>query len=625
MSNNQNDQNNHGALHKEVPVHVQGVTPQEALQNLIQGAFDGTVSQVQALEAELAPFEKEDIINQAAEKAGVPADEMTLQQALLSIMRFDIEGATPLLDKIAESFAKDILDNMTPDQWEQLKKSADDAETLERVKKSIADAIQVPDAIHNITIETPPPYLNPNSPEFDAAAYSKKIAEMGGWNEAGKRITQAFQNAMPQRVYQKFTEAASQIAQFVQSDQYQALKENVATMEAAQEAIEVELPEDAPEELRDIAPFLQAEFEQAAEADKRLAEFTLLEVWQMGLDGNGKPLDNVCGQLISAARKKKADLEAGKEVIEETERKVKEIARVTAINTGILDYPLDKPNGYIWSLLESAEGNGQIQMDFDTRKKGKGNKKGNSTAQMVLYSIDFSELTENEQLKITKKLTPYDERVYLAAAALFNAGNEIITATQIYTAMGYTGKPRARKSKTGTETDDLQKINDSLTKMGKAHITIDNTREVNSGMKYPQFKYDAPLLPFERVQAYVNGKLTESAIHLFREPPLITFARGRDQITTITRELLESPISKTEAHLAIEHYLYERIGHMKNPKSKKLPRKILFDTLYERCHFTDKKQKQRAAETVRILLDHYKNHKWIKDFTEEADGVTIKL
>lgn len=617
MSNNQNDQNNHGALHKEVHVHAQGVTPQKALQNLIQGAFDGAVSQVQALEAELAPFEKEGIINQAAEKAGVPADEMTLQQALLSIMRFDIEGTAPLLDEIAESFAKDILDNMTPDQWEQLKKSADDAETLERVKKSIADAIQVPDAIHSITIETPPPYLNPNSPEFDAVAYSKKIAEMGGWNEAGKRIARAFQNAMPKRVFQKFTEAASKIAQFIQSDQYQALKENVATMEAAREAIEVELPEDAPEELRDIAPFLQAEFEQAAEADNRLAEFTLLDVWQMGLDGNGNPLDNVCGQLISAARKKKADLETGKEVIEETERKVKEIARVTAINTGILDYPLDKPNGYIWSLLESAEGNGQIQMSFDTRKKGKGNKKSNSNAQMVLYSIDFSALTENDKtLKITKQLTPFDKRVYVAAAALFNAGNEIITATQIYAMMGYNSNPPAA---------DIEKINTSLAKMRSAHIYISNAGEINSGMKYPQFTYDDSLLPFARVSAYVNGKLANSAIRLHGEPPLITFARGRNQITTITRELLESPISKTETHLAIEHYLIDRIGQMKNPKNKKLPRKILFDTLYKICHITDRKQKQRAPETIRQYLTHYQKCGWIKNFTEDADSVTIKL
>ena len=173
-------------------------------------------------------------------------------------------------------------------------------------------------------------------------------------------------------------------------------------------------------------------------------------------------------------------------------------------------------------------------------------------------------------------------------------------------------------------TEDLQKINDSLTKMGAARVYLDNAQEVQVNKKYARFKYDASLLPFERISAYINGQLVESAIHLFREPPLITFARERGQITGLTRQLLESPISKTDANLQLEDYLLERIGHMKSPKSK-APRKMLFSTIYERCGITTKKQRQRAPEKIRRYLDHYNKCGWIAGYTMDKDGVTIQI
>ena len=76
--------------------------------------------------------------------------------------------------------------------------------------------------------------------------------------------------------------------------------------------------------------------------------------------------------------------------------------------------------------------------------------------------------------------------------------------------------------------------------------------------KYNHFRYDAALLPLERMQAIVNGQTVDSAFHLFREPPLITFAKERKQVTTIERKVLQTPISKTNQNLLIEDYLLER-------------------------------------------------------------------
>ena len=177
--------------------------------------------------------------------------------------------------------------------------------------------------------------------------------------------------------------------------------------------------------------------------------------------------------------------------------------------------------------------------------------------------------------------------------------------------------------------EQTRKISDSLTKMGAARVYIDSTEEVKTNKKYTAFKYDAALLPFERISAYINNTMTEAAIHLFREPPLITFARERGQITSLTRQLLESPISKTDTNLRLEDYLLERIGHMKNPRSK-APRKMLFTTIYERCHITgktekDRKERQRTPGKICKYLDHYVKCGYISGYDMGKDSVTIRL
>lgn len=280
--------------------------------------------------------------------------------------------------------------------------------------------------------------------------------------------------------------------------------------------------------------------------------------------------------------------------------------RITARPADLIQYPLDKPNSNIWDSCISAREDGQLSFEFDTtsdrdRKKGK--------EAIILFSISFEELAN---VQITKNLTAFDKRVYIAAAALYNADNEVFTASQIYREMGNRRQPSAR---------DIEKINDSLGKMGAARVTIDTTGEVKVNKGYPALKYDAPLLPFERVTAYINNKPTDAAIRLYKEPPLITFARERGQINTIQRQLLESPVSKTEANLRLDDYLIERISHMKN--NKNLARKILFTTLYDRCGIVNRQQRGRLPEKITLLLDHYKTCGFIKGYEMKKEGIEI--
>lgn len=139
---------------------------------------------------------------------------------------------------------------------------------------------------------------------------------------------------------------------------------------------------------------------------------------------------------------------------------------------------------------------------------------------------------------------------------------------------------------------------------------------------YQRFRYDGNLLPMERISAVVNGQTTDSAVRLFREPPLISFAKDRKQITTINRNVLESPLSKTELHLKIEDYLIEQISHMKKGKIKK---RMLYETIFINADISERKQKTRAKEDITRYLDHYKQKDFIKDYQTDNEGITIIL
>lgn len=283
--------------------------------------------------------------------------------------------------------------------------------------------------------------------------------------------------------------------------------------------------------------------------------------------------------------------------------------RITVTQKGVpkVGYPLDKVNTNIWTLLNDADQTGQLEFAVE--------RKGTSKPASIIYSINFDGLEAETGVTIIRKLTAYDKRCYIATAALFNNNSTpIFTVAQIYAAMGNTGKPSA---------NDIKKINNSLTKMMAAHIYLNNESEHSVYPKMQHYRYDGSLLPMERITAIVNGQPVGSAIHLFREPPMYTFAKERNQLTTINMDILTSPVSKTDANLQLDDYLIERIAHIKKSAGK-MSNKILFATIFAKTGHTSRNQKSRGRETVKKYLEHYKKCKFIRNYTEGKDGVTIE-
>lgn len=284
------------------------------------------------------------------------------------------------------------------------------------------------------------------------------------------------------------------------------------------------------------------------------------------------------------------------------------IPRITIKDAPQFPVPLDKANRNIWNLLKpDKEETGQIHLDIITTSHSR-RKPGNDA--IIQYSIIFGELDD----QITKRLTPFDKRVHEAVAALYKAGNHIMTITQIHKMMGNKGQPAPHQ---------IERINNSLDKMRAAIITLDNRSEARMNKGYPQLVYDGCLLEFRRVRCYINNRLTDAAIEVLAKPILIKMAEDRRQITEIPRELLESPLSKTDANLMLDDYLIAEIGHMKN--NPEFSKKMLLSTIYERCQITRRDERSRAPERIKKYLDHYQKCEWIKGYKMENDSLKIQL
>lgn len=361
-----------------------------------------------------------------------------------------------------------------------------------------------------------------------------------------------------------------------------------------------------------LTPYIQQVLDGSDnEADKEIQPLSVIEAFYIdGEDSEYYPIYEKAEALLAKfglTEEIKAEATA---FLDELTNEIQRKDNLPVISTkqpSDLTTATDKVNNYIWGPHAVVSANGQIAIDFNMTSQ-------RSKQALVLYSLTFDNLEDIEGLTVSKKLTAFDRRCHDAAWSLFLAGNKYFTASDIYRAMGNTGKPAQK---------NIANIRGSMYKMRGGEMTIDNTPELEINKKYPQYKYNGPIMPFEEIQTIKNGKVVETTYHIFREPPLGAFARGRQNITTIPMKVLQSPLNQTENTLAIENYLYHQIRRMeRNPKHS---RRILYQSLFVDCGITEKMQQSRAKKTIAQELDHYKTTSFIKDYTEEKDGVTITL
>lgn len=425
--------------------------------------------------------------------------------------------------------------------------------------------------------------------------------------EISKGIGSAIKEIAPdlREIYRGMMKAVEAAIEFIHSDAYKAITATAAAIaswhDENPEAIK-QLSAGA-KQVYDLLPFIEAELQEWKKKHPELAEASTDDVLVCFYD-DGTPIeDSPFYELIENARAHKAEYEKGLAIAEQAER-------IIAHPVENVHWPLDKASiTDLWATVAEAPADGQLKMTgYKTGKKAAKGKKQEEA--IVLCAVTWP---NDENIRITKKLTPFDEMIYSIVDGLKRSGNNCFSITQIYKVMNEGRTPKSA---------DVQRIDESLTKMGYARIYINNEQEAQT-THYPQISIDAPLLSFKRITARVNGKLSEGLIQVIDNLPLMEFARGRKQITTFPARLLAAPVNKTEKALKIQKYLLDRIGRMKGSRAATVPTKILYSTLFDRCGISDSKP-ERTKNTIKRYLDHYKKCGWIKGYTESADGVTVQ-
>ena len=259
--------------------------------------------------------------------------------------------------------------------------------------------------------------------------------------------------------------------------------------------------------------------------------------------------------------------------------------------------PRDKINKNVWDMVEDTKG--QYQLKVNTAPA--------DLASVISYcAVSFPDDA------ISKKLTPYDKRVYCAIASIYNQQGSVMTLQQIFHCMG--GASDLTKA-------SREKLEKSIKKMMTILISVNNSEEIANGFEYPLIEINSNLL-YAKLGKVAYKKLFFGGLQLFEEPCLFKYARERKETYRISADILQAPRSLTDANIMLEDYLLTEINRMRHNRNSKIKYTTLFENIGA-AGKDDKMKRKRAKEMLFKYLEFYKQKNAIKDYKEEKDGVTI--
>lgn len=343
-----------------------------------------------------------------------------------------------------------------------------------------------------------------------------------------------------------------------------------------------------------------------------------LKLFIQALSSNEDLLQNLLTEIANKINNSDLTIPRENTNINDIDNLIKESIKKGKLKKSI--YPLDKVNSNFFNnpidekkLIENT-----FKLGYNTSNKLK-TKNNNSEIDKIpdiIIAVDFAAIDKNINIEIKKQLTPYDKRVYVAISSLHADGRDYMTLTQIHAAMGHKSRPNS---------NNIEKILKSIDKMSFTSIRISNKSECDNFPGTIPYTYEGYLLPLEKIYEGYKPYPDATLYHLFKEPPLYTISKNRNQCTTIKQAVLETPLPKTDNNIAIEDYLVKEISHMKN--NPKFSKKMLYETIFKNIGISDRHQKLRTKNTINTCLEYYKSKEvgFIRDFSIAENGITIKL
>ena len=222
------------------------------------------------------------------------------------------------------------------------------------------------------------------------------------------------------------------------------------------------------------------------------------------------------------------------------------------------------------------------------------------------------------------QLSNYDKSIINGVVSILESGNSSFTVPMLYHAM--TGKENP------TVDDGLmEEIKAKLDTMRRLSINIDLTEEIKAHMIEKQidgdvdsFMIDGYLLPLNKYTGVVNGKRSEM-YQIIDTPPLYSYARMKNQIATVSIDLLKAPLNNNATTIPLKTYLLGRIEAMKNQNNRMMRDKILFESIYRELGDidSDKKRKKRIRDYTEVVLNHFISMNYITKYQMIKEGRTI--
>ena len=299
--------------------------------------------------------------------------------------------------------------------------------------------------------------------------------------------------------------------------------------------------------------------------------------------------------------------------------------RVTATIAETLRVAHDIIDREIWAGIVNPDALSG-QMSFDKWTDGN----------LIYYGLNLEAF---KKYGLSEELTMFDKRVMEAVDALYMTSGPYMTAAQIFHTMG-------GDLTTNPTPQELMRIDISMMKLQNADFYLDNTEETKRRRKYDKITYRGKLVNVETVTGYMNNKPCEIIYHVMRRPCLMEFAHGRKQITIVPRGMLCTPLSLTDANIAIQEFILPRIkdiraqerkrkqqdakiaaGKAKEPYEPKPDLRVIrYETIIKECGLKNTRP-ARLKEKLEKLLTFYQSRNYIAGFEigEKSAIIQVKV
>ena len=507
--------------------------------------------------------------------------------------------------------------------------------------------------------------LDPAGGAFDPAAYRQAIDDAGGWQvfkkelknredlrdfygkykEIGKAAAEALKNTPAMRAAADLAKnpglkAATELAvkqahilqkalrDFLNSPEMQKNRESLAEVIKNVEAIAAEQkakaaeqwPEyaDAPEQIQEIAIYIQAELTDAEAEGRGLEGATLASIMEASFTEKWKPIktspyyDKVVSNAIERAKARADALKEAEALARSEEPKdAKKLERATVEVLGKTFFPLDKGTRAVYDNdTRDDKLPGQLVLAADVGKS--------KSAEVVNYIIDFDKMQADGL--VPKSLNLYDLDVAAAVHTLVEEDKKNGRKENGYTILS----PSAIYKQTGGKElhkTDRENIIKSCRKQLYTPYKAERYRKVTDGEIEITTDYEGHFIEGHLESAYINGQYVETALFVSSVPMLEKTLGQPGQITRVERSLLTTKgVNRSERNLRIRNYLLRQIKYMKhNPE---FSRTFLHETFFENCKVPARK-KSEALNIARKILNNCIEQEEIAGYKEEKDRFTI--